>query len=172
MVRYNSPQSRGFRPGDKLHLLVGKGSIFLPTFFLLFLLGKDIKQDKKTIKADFLKLNGTKEKSRPCTSHIRKPTVTPASILSTGLHQLLHMKRLITVILRLRRSCTSSFFFYSDTELSQGCYSEMWLHLDMDHNFVCLWRRHTIAIDLSLSALIYEINYWGLKQFLFTCSMF
>jgi hypothetical protein len=37
----------------------------------------------------------------------------------------------------------------------QGCYSETGFHIGMmDCNFVCLWRRPTIAIDLSLSALI------------------
>jgi hypothetical protein len=68
MVRYNSPQSRGFRPGDKLHLLVGKGSIFLPTFFSSLSARQGHKTGYKTIKADFLKLNVPKEKSRICTS--------------------------------------------------------------------------------------------------------
>ncbi len=38
----------------------------------------------------------------------------------------------------------------------QGCYSETGFHITigMDRNFVCLWRRYTIATDLSLSALI------------------
>jgi hypothetical protein len=39
----------------------------------------------------------------------------------------------------------------------QGCYSETGFHnpyIGMDRNFVCLWHRPTIAIDLSLSALI------------------
>ncbi len=40
---------------------------------------------------------------------------------------------------------------------TQGCYSETGLHIRMDRNFVCLWRRHNCisqVIDLSLSALI------------------
>ncbi len=41
------------------------------------------------------------------------------------------------------------------TALQGGCYSETGFHyIDMDRNFVCLWHRHTIAIDLSRSALI------------------
>jgi hypothetical protein len=28
------------------------------------------------------------------------------------------------------------------------------IHIDMDRNFVCFWRRQTIAIDLPLSVLI------------------
>jgi hypothetical protein len=50
----------------------------------------------------------------------------------------------------------------------QGCNSETGFSIiGMDRNFVCLWRRPTIAIDLSLSALfldIYEINDWVFKQ--------
>jgi hypothetical protein len=41
--------------------------------------------------------------------------------------------------------------------LSPGWYSKTGYHIDMDCNFVCLWRRHNCrsqVIDLSLSALI------------------
>ncbi len=42
-------------------------------------------------------------------------------------------------------------------QITQGLYSETGFHTGMDHNFVCLWRRHNCksqVIDLSLSALI------------------
>jgi hypothetical protein len=47
-------------------------------------------------------------------------------------------------------------------------YSETGFHIGMDNNCVCLWRRHNCksqVIDLSFSALVYEINYWVFKQF-------
>ncbi len=45
--------------------------------------------------------------------------------------------------------------FYKRPEL--GLYSETGFHIDMERNFVCLWRRlncRSQVIDLSLSALI------------------
>ncbi len=44
-----------------------------------------------------------------------------------------------------------------ESETHSGWYSETGFNIDMDHNFVCLWRRHHFrsrVIDLSLSALI------------------
>ncbi len=45
----------------------------------------------------------------------------------------------------------------------QGCYSETGVHIVMDRNFVCLWRRHNCNRSLPpfcADLLIHEINYW------------
>ncbi len=48
----------------------------------------------------------------------------------------------------------------------QGCYSETGIHIVMDLNFVCLWRRHNCNWSLPFCAylLIYEINYLVLNN--------
>ncbi len=52
---------------------------------------------------------------------------------------------------------SGSFSVEFPASSSQGWYSETGFHIDMDRNFVGLWRRHNCrsqVIDLSLSALI------------------
>ncbi len=54
-------------------------------------------------------------------------------------------------------STSNARFVLSSTACVQGWYSETGFHIDMDRNFVCLWRRHICrsqVIDLFLSALI------------------
>jgi hypothetical protein len=74
-----------------------------------------------------------------------------------GLERVVTFSQLIRVIFLISQHCVTQFILLRRSyPLSKilGCYSETRFHIGMDRNFVFLHGADTIAIDLSLSALI------------------